>query len=95
MSTLNPLGDNVLVRPVAAESVTASGIVIPDTASKEKPMAGEIIALPEAIKDQNPVIAQLKVGMKVWFTKYAPTEIKIEGVEYYILDAKSVLAYTK
>lgn len=92
MSSLKPLGDNVLVQPIQAETTTKSGIVIPDTANKEKPMRGKIVALPEATDDQNPSIQQLAVGMTVYFTKYAPTEVKIDGEEYYILDAKSVLA---
>lgn len=92
MTKLQPVGDSILIKPIQAETTTASGIVIPDTASKEKPMRGEIVALPEAIEKQNNVIEKLSVGQVVYFTKYAPTEVKVNGEEYYIMDAKSVLA---
>jgi chaperonin GroES len=90
---LKPIGENVLVRPIEEETMTASGIVIPDTASKEKPMRGEILAIGEGSKE-NPA-PKVAVGDIVVFTKYAPTEIKINGEELYILDFKSLLAVEK
>ena len=85
MTNLQPLHQNVIVKPIEQESTTASGIIIPDTASKEKPQRGEVIALSEEIKD-------LSVGDMVLFSKYAGTEIKVEGQELSILEFKSVLA---
>lgn len=92
MTTLQPLGENILVRPLQAESQTASGIIIPDSAAKEKPMKGEIIAMTPASADNANTFDALSVGATVWFTKYAPTEIKIDGEELYLIDLKSVLA---
>jgi len=91
---LKPLHDNVLIRPIEAEHTTASGIVIPDTASKEKPMRGKVIAVGAGkMDDQGKRISpEVKKGDVVIFSKYAPTEIKIEGQEYYILREDSILA---
>jgi len=90
---LQPLGENVLVEPIEEETTTASGIVIPDTATKEKPMRGKILAIGPGTKE-NPV-PDVKQGDIVVFTKYAPTEIKISGNDLYILDFKSLLAVEK
>lgn len=76
-----PNEDRVLVEPAEAETKTASGIIIPDTA-KEKPMKGKIIAIGDGIKDK-PVT--VKVGDNVLYGKYAGTEITIEGKEYLIM----------
>ncbi len=94
---LVPLGDNVIVSPLQEELTTASGIVIPDTASKEKPMRGTIISVgPGKRDDQGNVHApDVKEGDVVVFTKYAPTEIKIEGQELYVLNLDSLLAIEK
>lgn len=89
MATLRPLGDNVIVRPLENETMTASGIVLPDTISKEKPMRGEIIAVGSG-KDGKTLDA--KPGDTVIFTKYAPTEVKVDGEELYVLGFDSVLA---
>lgn len=96
-TNLVPLHDNVLIRPIQAETTTASGIVIPDTASKEKPMRGEVLAVGPGRLDENgkrsPV--DVKAGDVVVFTKYAPTEIKVNGEELYIVGADSLLAVEK
>jgi chaperonin GroES len=95
MTNLKPLGSNVIVKPIEAETVTSSGIIIPDTANKEKPMRGTVIALPplpHVDHDNYATLSALSEGDTVFFTKYAPTEVKIKGDEYYIMDAKSVLA---
>jgi chaperonin GroES len=76
-----PNEDRVLVEPAEAETKTASGIIIPDTA-KEKPQKGIIIAVGEGLKDK-PVT--VKVGDNVLYGKYAGTEINIEGKEYLIM----------
>jgi chaperonin GroES len=83
MSKINfkPNEDRVLVEPAEAETKTASGIIIPDTA-KEKPQKGKVIAVGEGLKDK-PVT--VKVGDSVLYGKYSGTEIIIEGTEYLIM----------
>lgn len=96
MTKLQPLLDNVLVKPLEGESTTASGIVIPDTVSKEKPMRGEVIAVgPGRVKDGLKVECPVSVGDVVVFTKYAPTEIKVDNEELYIMGFDSLLAVEK
>lgn len=96
MSQLQPLLDNVIVKPLEGETKTASGIVIPDTVSKEKPMKGEVIAVgPGKMKDGEKFECPVSVGDTVIFTKYAPTEIKVDNQELYILGFDSLLAVEK
>ncbi len=90
MATLNPLQDNVIVKPLESASTTASGIVIPDTATKEKPRRGEVLAIGPGKEGKD--LSGVKVGDIVVFTQYAPTEIKIDGQELYILGFDSLLA---
>ena len=92
-STLTPLGDRVVVRPLEKEEVTKSGIVLPDTA-KEKPQEGEIIAVGSGrlTDDGKRLAMELKKGDRVIFSKYAGTEIKLEDTEYLILRESDVLA---
>ncbi|MBI2886855.1 MAG: co-chaperone GroES [Chloroflexi bacterium] len=94
-TSLVPLGDRVVVRPLEREEVTKSGIVLPDTA-KEKPQEGEVIAVgPGRMTDDGKRIAMdLKKGDKVIFSKYSGTEVKLEDVEYLILRESDVLAKT-
>ena len=97
MTKLIPLDDNVIVKPIEAESTTASGIVIPDTANKEKPMRGKVLSVgPGKLNDDG---SRAPVGVKegdiVIFTKYAPTEVKIGHEELYIIGSNSVLAIEK
>jgi chaperonin GroES len=82
-----------VVRPVAAEQVTASGLVIPDTA-KENPQEAEVIAVgPGRIDDNgNRVPLDVAVGDKVIFSKYGGTELKFGGEEFLVLSARDVLA---
>ena len=86
---LKPLGDRIVVKAVAQEEVTKSGIVLPDTVEKEKKEEGEIVAIGdgEKIKKFN-----LKIGDKVIFGKYAGDEVKLEDVEYKVLKDEDVLA---
>src|SRR3954454_14171244 len=83
---LRPLGDRVVVRPLAREEVTRSGIVLPDTA-KEKPQRGEIIAVgPGRVSEKGDRVAmEVKAGDQVLFAKYAGTEFKLEEEELLIL----------
>jgi chaperonin GroES len=90
---LRPLGDRVVIRPLAREEVTKSGIVLPDTA-KEKPQQGEVLAVgPGRILDSGErVNMDVKSGDKVLFAKYAGTEFKLEDEELLILSEKDILA---
>lgn len=91
---LRPLGDRVVVEAEdELEQKTASGLVIPDTA-KEKPMIGEVMAVgPGALNDEGKRLPMdVKEGDKVLYSKYAGTEVKLEGKEYLVLSARDVLA---
>ena len=85
---IKPLSDRVLVEPEAAETKTASGIIIPDTA-KEKPQRGKIIAIGTGKKDE-PIT--VKVGDTVLYGKYSGTEINIEGKDYLIMRETDIFA---
>ena len=90
---LKPLEDRIVVRPLEAEQVTASGLVIPDTA-KEKPQEGEVLAVgPGRVDDSGKRIPlDVSVGDKVLYSKYGGTEVKYSGEEYLVLSARDVLA---
>ncbi len=92
-----PLGDRVLVRPLERETVTASGIIIPDTVNKERPETGKVIAVGEGkMNDDGKVIPmKVKVGDTELFAKYGPDEIKLEGEDYLIVSETSILAVIK
>jgi chaperonin GroES len=87
------LGDKVLVERVEAESKTAGGIVLPDTA-KEKPQRGKVISVGEGKMLENGTRKEIQVkkGDLVLFTSYAGTEIKIDGKEYLIMDESDIMA---
>lgn len=89
---LRPLGDRVVVKALARETVTKSGIVLPDSA-KEKPQEGEVLAVgPGKVLDNGKRSAlEVQVGQKVLFAKYAGTEVKVEGEEYLILRESDVM----
>ena len=87
--SIRPLGDRVLVKPLKEEEITKSGIVLPDTLDKEKKTEGEIIALGEGEKLAK---LNLKVGMKVLFKKGWDDDVKVEGIEYKVLDHDNVVA---
>jgi len=89
---LRPLGDRVVVKPLAREEMTKSGIVLPDTA-KEKPQQGEVLAVgPGRTLDSGEKVAvELKTGDTVLFAKYAGTEFKHEDDELLILSEKDIL----
>jgi len=92
-SGLRPLGDRVVIKPLAREEVTKSGIVLPDTAT-EKPQQGEIVAVgPGRVLDNGDrVTLDVKEGDLVLFAKYAGTEFKHDADELLILSEKDVLA---
>ncbi|MBM7366771.1 MULTISPECIES: co-chaperone GroES [Gordonia] len=90
---IKPLEDKILVQAVEAETTTASGLVIPDTA-KEKPQEGKVIAVGEGrVTDQGTRIpVDVKEGDVVIYSKYGGTEVKYAGQEYLILSARDILA---
>lgn len=90
---IKPLGDRVVVKPLAAEEKTASGIVLPDTA-KEKPQQGEVIAVGtgRTLENGQKLALEVKVGDKVIYSKYAGTEIKLNNEEHLILNERDILA---
>lgn len=90
---LKPLGDRVVIKPLAAEEKTASGIVLPDTA-KEKPQEAEVIAVGNGriMENGQRVAIDVKVGDRIIYSKYAGTEFKIDGEEHLILNERDILA---
>lgn len=85
---IKPLADRVLVEPKEAETKTASGLYIPDTA-KEKPQEGKVIAAGPGKKDEP---MEVKVGDEVIYGKYAGTEVTVEGKKYLIMKQSDILA---
>jgi len=91
--SLQPLEDRIVVKPSEGEEMTASGLVIPDTA-KEKPQEGEVLAVgPGRVDDSgNRVPLDISVGDKVIYSKYGGTEVKLDGDDLLVLSARDVLA---
>ena len=90
--TLVPLGDRVVLKQVEAEETTASGIVLPGQA-QEKPQQAEVIAVgPGGVVEGKEVKMEVKVGNKVIYSKYAGTEVKLDGEEYIIVKQNDILA---
>ena len=85
---IKPLADRVLIEPKEAETKTASGIYIPDTA-KEKPQQGEVLAVGSGKKDEP---MEVKVGDKVLYGKYAGTEVIVDDKKYLIVKQSDILA---
>lgn len=92
---ISPLSDRVVVKPLDKneEKQLASGIIIPETVDKERPSKGAVVAVgPGKYDDGQLVPMTVKVGDTVLFSKYGYDEVKIDGVEYFILAESSVLA---
>jgi len=90
--TIKPLGDRVVIKMVETEETTKSGIVLPGSA-KEKPQYAEVVAVgPGGMVDGKEIAMEVKVGDKVILSKYAGTEVKLDGVEYTILRQSEILA---
>jgi chaperonin GroES len=85
---IKPLADRVLVKPDEAETKTASGIIIPDTA-KEKPQRGKVVATGNGTKDEQMVVKENDI---VLYGKYSGTEIELEGEKYLIMRQSDILA---
>ncbi len=93
--TLVPLGDRVVLKQVEAEETTKSGIVLPGQA-QEKPQQAEVIAVgPGGVIDGKEVKMEVVVGDKVIYSKYAGTEVKMDGTEYIIVKQNDILAIVK
>lgn len=91
---LKPLADHVVVEVVTKEEKTASGIYLPDTASKEKPQTGKVVAVGAGKVTENGtrIAPEVKVGDKVVFAKYVGAEVKLDGKDYLILSERDIYA---
>ncbi|MFA5317949.1 MAG: co-chaperone GroES [Patescibacteria group bacterium] len=90
---IKPLGDKVVVKANTKEEVTKSGIVLPDTADKERPEQGEVIAVGPGKISENGQHQEMnvKVGDKILFKKYSPDEFKIDGEELLVLSESDII----
>ena len=88
-----PLGDRLVVKVIIQEEKTRGGIVLPDTA-KEKPQEGEVVAVGtgKVLENGQKLPLEVKVGDRIIFSKYAGTEVKLDGDEYIIFSERDVLA---
>jgi chaperonin GroES len=95
---IKPLGDRAVVRPLTPEeagTVSLSGIIIPDSVSKEKPAQGIVVAVGAGKWDEDGekrIPMEVKVGDKIVFSKYGFDEIKVDDTEYYIVGEASIMA---
>lgn len=94
MDNIKPLGSRLFIKPAEDEKTTKSGIVIPDTADKERPMKGRVVAVGPGKRDNNGnrIPMSVKIGDVVLFRKYGPDEIEINGNTYLVGDEDDVLA---
>jgi chaperonin GroES len=90
---IKPLGDKVVIKALASEKKTKSGIVLPDTA-QEKPLQGEVVAVGsgKVLENGQKVPLEVAVGDRVIYSKYGGTEIKLDGEEYLIMNEREILA---
>ncbi|MFH1631892.1 MAG: co-chaperone GroES [bacterium] len=91
---LKPIGDHIILKTIDEETVTASGIIIPDTVSKERPEKGEVLAVGpgKMLENGTRQAIEVAVGNKVIFKKYAPDEVEVAGEKYLIINADDVMA---
>ncbi|MFK7850922.1 MAG: co-chaperone GroES [Akkermansiaceae bacterium] len=92
MANIQPLGQRVLVKRLEADTVSAGGIVLPDSA-KEKPQEAEVLSLGTGGTDENgkEIVFSVKVGDKVLISKYGGTEVKLNGEEVLIMSESDIL----
>ncbi|MBP9716497.1 MAG: co-chaperone GroES [Candidatus Levybacteria bacterium] len=91
---IQPLFDNILVKPLEAESKTASGILLPDNA-KEKPQIGEIMAVGQGVVDDGEIVKNsivVKVGQKVMYKKWGGDEVKVNGEDWMMVKQSDIMA---
>ena len=91
---IKPIADHILIEPLEEEEKTKGGIFLPESADKERPEQGKVIAVGPGKKNEKGEIIplEIKVGQKVLFTKYGPTEIKVDGKKYLIAKEEDILA---
>jgi len=91
---IKPISDHILIEPIKEEEKTKTGILLPDSAEKERPEQGKVIAVGPGKKDESGKVVPLEVkpGDRVLFTKYGPTEIKVEDKDYLIAKEEDILA---
>lgn len=94
MMKIKPLSDHILIEPIKQEEKTKTGILLPETAEKERPEQGRVIAVGPGRKTSSGKIipTEVRVGQKVLFTKYGPNEIKVADKEYLIAKEEDILA---
>ena len=92
--SIKPLGDNVIIKAIAKDEKTKSGIVLPETIDKERPEEGEVIAVgPGKMLDNgNRAAVGVKEGEKVLFKKYGPDEIKVDGKDLLVVSESDIIA---
>lgn len=91
---LKPLHDQVIIKPIQEDEVTKAGLVLPDTAEKERPEKGEVVAVGPGrfLENGQRVEMEVKKGDRVVFKKYSPDEIKIDGEEMYVIKEEDIIA---
>ncbi|EKD47006.1 MAG: hypothetical protein ACD_66C00259G0002 [uncultured bacterium] len=91
---LRPVSDHIILKPMDKETVTASGIIIPDTVEKEKPEQAEVLAVGpgKMLENGQRQIMEVQVGQKVMFKKWAPDEVEIDKQKYLIIKSEDVIA---
>ena len=93
---IKPIDERVLIKPLEKEEKTIGGIIIPDTASKERPQMGEIIAMGDDVelteRKQKNMSEILKVGDQIVYARYGGTEVKIDDKEYTLISRSDILA---
>ena len=91
---IKPLSDHILIEPIKEEERTKSGIFLPETADKERPEQGRVIAVGPGKKNKKGeyISLDVKPGQRVLFTKYGPNEIKVDDKEYLIAKEEDILA---
>ena len=92
-TNIKPLFDNILVKPVKAETQTSGGIYLPDSA-KEKPQVGEVMAIGEGARDDAGKLIPMvvKIGQKVMYTKWGGNEVKVDNEEWKLVKQSDILA---
>ncbi len=91
---LRPLGDRIIVKPVAKEEMTKTGIILPDTVDKERPEQGTVIAIGPGrlLENGSRAPMSVRIGEKIVFKKYSPDEVKVDGEEYLVISETDVMA---
>lgn len=91
---LKPVSDHIILKPVDKETVTSSGIIIPDTIEKEKPEQAEVLAVGpgKMLESGQRQSIEVAVGQKVMFKKWSPDEVEIDGQKYLIIKSDDVIA---